>query len=131
MTISILIVAGFGIYNILTMAVNQKRKEIAILRSIGFESLDIVILFLTQGIILGALGGLFGCLVGYGVCEVMARIPVANRGLGGNHMIIAFFPGIYVRGFLLAFVSSSLASFLPARAAGKMTPIDIIRSENS
>ena len=131
MTISILIVAGFGIYNILNMAVTHKRREIAILRSMGYESSDIVALFLTQGIILGVLGGIIGCLLGYGVCEIMARIPVADRGLGGNHMIIVFFPGIYVRGFIIAFSSASFASFLPARAAGRLSPIDIIRSENS
>ncbi|MBC7691136.1 MAG: ABC transporter permease [Methylotenera sp.] len=131
MTISILIVAGFGIYNILNMAVTHKRREIAILRSMGYESSDIVALFLTQGIILGVLGGIIGCLLGYGVCEIMARIPVADRGLGGNHMIIVFFPGIYVRGFIIAFSSASIASFLPARAAGRLSPIDIIRSENS
>ncbi len=132
MTISILIVAGFGIYNILSMAVNNKKREIAILRSIGYESFDIVRLFLTQGMILGALGGIIGCILGYGICEVMARIPLSgNRGLGGNHLIIAFFPGIYIRGFFLAFGSASIASLLPARAAGKLSPIDIIRSENS
>lgn len=131
MTISILIVAGFGIYNILSMAVNQKRREIAILRSMGYEAKDIVTLFLAQGLLLGAIGGLIGCLVGYGVCEVMARIPVANRGMGGNHMTIVFFPGIYVRGFLLAFLSAGFASFLPARAAGKLSPIEVIRGENS
>ena len=127
----ILIVAGFGIYNILSMAVNHKRREIAILRSMGYEASDITRLFLIQGLILGALGGAVGCLLGYGLCEVMARIPIAERGLGGNRMIIVFFPGIYVRGFLLAFMSASLASFLPARAAGKLSPIEIIRSENS
>lgn len=131
MTLSILIVAGFGIYNILSMAVNHKRREIAILRSIGFESSDIVQLFMTQGILLGALGGLIGCALGYGVCQIMARIEITPRGLGGNHMIIVFFTGIYVRGFLLAFGSASVAGFLPARAAGKLSPIDIIRSENS
>ncbi len=131
MTISILIVAGFGIYNILSMAVNQKRREIAILRSMGYEAKDIVTLFLAQGLLLGAVGGLVGCLVGYGVCEVMARIPVANRGMGGNHMTIVFFPGIYGRGFLLAFLSAGFASFLPARAAGKLSPIEVIRGENS
>jgi lipoprotein-releasing system permease protein len=131
MTVSILIVAGFGIYNILSMAVNHKRKEIAILRSIGYESKDIVQLFLTQGIILGVVGGLVGGVLGYVICEIMAQIPIANRGLGGNRMIIAFFPGIYIRGFFLAFGSASFASYLPARAAGKLSPIDIIRSENS
>jgi lipoprotein-releasing system permease protein len=132
MTVTILIVAGFGIYNILNMAVNQKRREIAILRSIGFESKDVIQLFLIQGVLLGAVGGLIGCGVGYLVCEVMARIPVsADRGLGGNTMMIVFFPGIYVRGFLLAFFSSSFAGFLPARQAGKLSPIQIIRGENS
>lgn len=131
MTISILIVAGFGIYNILSMAVNHKRREIAILRSMGYESSDIVKLFLTQGILLGIAGGILGCALGYGVCEVMAHIPIADRGLGGNRMIIVFFAGIYVRAFLLAFGSASIASFLPAWSAGKLSPIDIIRSENS
>lgn len=131
MTISILIVAGFGIYNILSMAVNHKRREIAILRSMGYEARDIVQLFLIQGMLLGLLGGVIGCILGYGVCEAMAMIPVADRGMGGKRMIIAFFPGIYVRGFLLAFVSASVASYLPARAAGKLTPIDIIRGENA
>ena len=131
MTISILIVAGFGIYNILSMAVNHKRREIAILRSIGYESQDIVQLFLIQGVVLGALGGVIGCVLGYGGCEIMARIPIANRSIGDNRMLIAFLPSIYVRGFFLAFLSASVASYLPARAAGRLTPIDIIRSENS
>jgi lipoprotein-releasing system permease protein len=67
--------------------------------------------------------------VGLGVCEIMARIPVSNRAIGGNHMMIVFFPMIYVRGFLLAFCSAAMASYLPARAAGRLTPIDIIRRE--
>lgn len=132
MTISILIVAGFGIYNILNMAINHKKREIAILRSMGYESHDIVNLFLIQGVLLGTAGGIIGCALGYGLCEVMARIPVsANRGLGDNYMIVAFFPSIYVRGFFLAFGSAAIASFFPARAAGKLTPIDVIRSENN
>lgn len=132
MTVSILLVAGFGIYNILSMAVNNKRREIAILRSIGYEPSDIVRLFLIQGVILGAIGGAAGCLIGYGVSRAMASIEVSGeRGLGGNHMMIAFFPMIYARGFLLAFGSAAVASLLPARAAGKLEPIVIIRSEGS
>jgi lipoprotein-releasing system permease protein len=132
MTLSILIVAGFGIYNILSMAVNQKRREIAILRSMGFLPRDILQLFMIQGVILGVLGGVVGCALGYLVCKGMERIPVSTeRGLGGGTMMIVFFPMIYVRGFLLAFASSTLAGLLPARAAGRMEPIQIIRSENA
>ncbi len=132
MTLSILIVAGFGIYNILSMAVYQRRREIAILRSIGFEPGDIVRLFLAQGWILGALGGVVGLIVGFFICQYMTTIQISkDRVIGAGTMLVSFDYLIYVRGFLLAFGSSLVASFLPARAAGKMTPIDIIRSEGT
>lgn len=132
MTISILIVAGFGIYNILSLAVSHKKREIAILRSMGFEPGDITRLFLTQGIFLGFIGGVIGLILGLGVSYLMSTIEVSsNRGLGGNHMIVSFSGLIYVKAFILALGSSCVASFFPARAAGKLEPIEIIRSENS
>jgi lipoprotein-releasing system permease protein len=132
MTISILIVAGFGIYNILSLAVTHKRREIAILRSMGFEPQDITNLFLIQGLILGLVGGATGVLVGYIASYFMSTIEVsANRGLGGNHMMVSFDYLIYVKAFFLALASSAFASFFPARSAGSLEPIDIIRGENS
>ena len=128
MTVSILIVAGFGIYNILSLAVTHKRREIAILRSMGFEPWDITKLFLIQGIALGSLGGIIGLGLGFLSCYLMSMIEVSSdRGLGGNHMMISYQGAIYIKAFLLALVSSCLASFFPARTAGLMEPIDIIR----
>jgi lipoprotein-releasing system permease protein len=132
MTISILIVAGFGIYNILSLAVTHKRREIAILRSMGFEPRDITNLFLIQGLILGLVGGMIGLVFGYATSVAMSMIEVsADRGLGGSHMMVSFDFMIYVRALLLALGASAFASFFPARSAGKMEPIDIIRGENS
>lgn len=132
MTISILVVAGFGIYNILSILVNQKRRDIAILRSIGFESRDILNLFFSQGIILGLIGGLLGLLLGWGACLYIETIPVVEGRIGSNgHMMMSFDWGIYFRGLLLALGSSSVAAWIPSRAAGKLTPIQIIRTENS
>lgn len=132
MTISILVVAGFGIYNILSLAVSHKRREIAILRSMGFEPYDVSFLFLTQGIILGLIGGIVGCLLGLLASYGMSLIQVSEaRGLGTGRMMISFDYLIYVKAFILALLSSSFASYFPARAAGKLEPIDIIRSENS
>jgi lipoprotein-releasing system permease protein len=132
MTVSILIVAGFGIYNILNMSVTQKRREIAILRSIGYEPLDILRLFFVQGLILGALGGLIGIALGYGLCSYLATIQVSPaRMIGSGTTMMSFAPKIYLRAFFLAFGSAGLAGLLPARSAGKLTPIDIIRSEES
>jgi lipoprotein-releasing system permease protein len=132
MTISILIVAGFGIYNILSLAVSHKKREIAILRSMGFEPRDITNLFLIQGILLGFLGGVIGVILGLVVSVAMSKIEIsADRGLGGNHMMVSFDYMIYIKAFVLALLSSCFASYFPARSAGKMEPIDIIRGENS
>ncbi|MSR88290.1 MAG: ABC transporter permease [Candidatus Margulisbacteria bacterium] len=128
----ILMVAGFGIYNILNMVVTQKRKEIAILRSIGFEAKDIIFLFFIQGVVLGILGGLIGVLVGYGLCLYLSQVPFGGGplGKGTGTLTVSFQPAIYIRAFTLSFIASIIASVLPARAAGYMTPIDIIRSES-
>lgn len=132
MTISILVVAGFGIYNILSMAVAHKRREIAILRSMGFDPGDILRLFLIQGLVLGALGGILGSIIGYIASLYLSTIEVSSqRMLGGGTMMISFAPSIYVKGFLLAFLSSAGASLLPARSAGRLQPIEIIRTESS
>jgi lipoprotein-releasing system permease protein len=132
MTISILIVAGFGIYNILTMAVNQKRREIAILRSMGYEPQDIINLFLIQGLLLGTVGSTAGVGLGYIFCRLMEQIPVSNqRILGSGKMLVSFDPMIYTKAFVLGFCAAIVASLLPARAAGKLEPIEIIRSEAS
>lgn len=132
MTISILIVAGFGIYNILTMAVNQKRREIAILRSMGYEPKDILNLFLIQGLLLGSVGSTVGVGLGYIFCRIMEQIPVSNqRMLGGGKMLVSFDPLIYIKAFVLGFLAAVVASLLPARAAGRLEPIEIIRSEAS
>ncbi len=131
MTASILVVAGFSIYNILNMVVNQKQKEIAILRSIGYEAKDIILLFFIQGVVLGFLGGSIGLFVGYWACRYLVTLPFAGGplGSGNGHMMVSFVPTIYFWGLLLSVAASIIASVLPARAAGKLTPIDIIRSE--
>lgn len=124
----ILVVAGFGIYNILNMVVNQKRKDIAILRSMGFETFDIVSLFLTQGLILGVVGALTGMIFGFLICNYLETISFGGGPLGGaGYLRISYDPIIYVMASVLSVLCSSIASFLPARAAGLMQPIEIIR----
>ena len=128
-TTVIILVASFGVYNILNMVVTQKRKEIAILRSMGFEQRDVVSLFLFQGIILGIAGGAIGVFVGYWLCRGIELIPFGGGGLGSmkSTLLVSFNKLIYIRGFIFAVMASTIASYLPARAAGKLEPIEIIR----
>lgn len=126
---SIMIVASFGIYNVLNITVIQKRKDIAILSSLGFDYHDILILFLSQGLLLGFSGAILGLIVGYFICLYLQTVPFGGGPMGGAGFLqISLDTYIYVSAFSLAIFSTSLASILPARAAGKLTPIDIIRS---
>jgi lipoprotein-releasing system permease protein len=126
----ILIVAGFGIYNILNVVVSQKKKEIAILRAMGFEQRDIVRIFLYQGMILGIGGSLIGCGLGYLACLGLEQISFGSGPIGGasTKLKVSFDPMIYVRAFVFGSMAAILATLLPARSAGKLTPIEIIRS---
>lgn len=127
---AIMIVAGFGIYNVLNMTVMQKRRDVAILRSIGYSGGDIVTLFLSQGLILGCTGIVMGLTFGYAFSFYLETIPIgaSPMGAGSGHLMISRDPMIYVHAAVLALSSALLASILPARAAGKLTPIEIIRS---
>ncbi|OGR89629.1 MAG: hypothetical protein A2992_02240 [Elusimicrobia bacterium RIFCSPLOWO2_01_FULL_59_12] len=127
---AVLIVAAFGIYNVLNMTVMHKRQDIAILRSMGYNTGEMIWLFFSQGLILGVSGAILGLAFGYGVCLYLQTIPFGGGSLGSGpgHMLVSFQPGIYVQAALLALLSASIASILPARAAGKLTPIEIIRA---
>lgn len=130
MTIAIIVVAGFGIYNILSILVNQKKRDIAILRSMGFTPNDIVKLFFNQGLLLGFVGGVIGLIFGVIICHLMAQIEVVPGRMSGpgNKMIISFSSIIYIKAFAIAMMSSVFSSIIPAREAGKLEPMEIIRA---
>jgi len=131
MTFAILIVAGFGIFNVLSITVNQKRREIAILRSIGYEPKDITRIFLSQGTILGFIGGTIGAIIGYIICVMLSKIEISQaRSIGMGRMMISFTPRIYIIALGASFFISAFSSFIPARAAGKMEPMEIMRSDS-
>lgn len=127
---AILVVASFGIYNILNMTVMQKKKDIAILHSLGYQPKDIVFLFFSQGLVVGVIGTILGVIVGYVFCRYLATLPFSGEpmGSGSGFMMVSFNPKIYWQATTLGILTSTIASILPARAAGKFTPIEIIRS---
>ncbi|MBK9294649.1 MAG: ABC transporter permease [Oligoflexia bacterium] len=127
---AIMVVAAFGIYNVLNMTVMQKKKDVAILHSMGYSTKDIVSLFFTQGIILGFTGVILGLSFGYVFCLYLQTIPFGGgpTAVGTGYLMVSFNPAIYVQAAGLAFLAATIASVLPAYAAGKLTPIEIIRS---
>jgi len=122
---TILLVAGFGIYNILNMTINEKIREIAILKAMGFSSGDVTNIFLTQAMVIGVIGGLIGMLFGFVVSDVVSHIPFKIGGL--NYLPMGFHPSDYILAFIFGLATTFVAGYMPARKASKIDPVDIIR----
>lgn len=128
-TLTILVVASFGIYNVLTIMINHKRKEIAILQAIGYGPKKILELVLYQGIFLGLTGGLIGLFLGFILCLSLEKLKL-NIEIGGhNHLWISFDWYIYFFAFISSIITSIISSLIPAYSASKLLPMEIIRAE--
>ncbi|AXG97851.1 ABC transporter permease [Deinococcus wulumuqiensis] len=125
----IVIVAAFGIANVLTLAVFEKTQEIAILRAIGATRSVIVRTFVIEGMVLGLAGLLLGNLLGLGIA---AYFTVRPFQLPGDLYFITALP-VQVRWQDLLWVNlvglgtTLLASLIPARRAAGVEPARILR----
>ncbi|MCB0631665.1 MAG: FtsX-like permease family protein [Saprospiraceae bacterium] len=124
-SLTILIVAGFGIYNIMNMTVNEKIKEIAILKAMGFNGRDIVQIFLFQSVVIGFVGGLVGLLLGYLISRLIDNVPFKIATL--TTLPIEFDSSDYFLAFLFGIIITFIAGYLPARNASRVDPVEIIR----
>ena len=125
-SLAILIVAGFGIYNIMNMTVNEKMKEIAILKAMGFGGQDIVEIFLVQSIFVGIMGGFVGMLTGFGISAMIDNIPFQLATL--DTYPISYNLTDYGMSFFFGFITTFIAGYLPAKKASNVDPIEIIRA---
>jgi lipoprotein-releasing system permease protein len=125
---AILLVAAFGIYNIISTVVFEKTRDIAILKSLGFTEGDIQRLFLLQGVINGLLGAALGCLLGQAMIEVLAQIRFGTETPAGtDRFLLARDWRIFVIASVFAVASAAIAAVIPARRAARLDPVQIIR----
>jgi lipoprotein-releasing system permease protein len=126
----LLVVAGFGIYNILNMLIYEKMNDIAILKATGFSGRDVQQIFLSQAMIIGIIGGALGLIVGYFISWLISRAPFETEALPTIKTYpVNFDPVFYVIAVCFALVFTFLAGFLPSRKARKIDPVDIIRGQ--
>lgn len=123
--LTILIVAGFGIYNIMTMTVNEKIKEIAILKAMGFNGKDVIEIFLTQSVIIGFIGGLIGAFLGNIIVRIVDRVPFEIGTM--DTLPVEYNVKDYALAFCFGIIITFIAGYLPARNASKVDPVSILR----
>jgi len=124
-SLTILIVAGFGIYNIMNMTVNEKIKEIAILKAMGYNGSDIVEIFLSQSLVIGFIGGVVGMIFGFIISKIISKIPFQIATF--STLPMDFRISDYVMAFLFGIIITIIAGYFPARKASKVDPVEIIR----
>lgn len=127
-SITLLIVAGFGIYNILNMLIYEKMKDIAILKATGFSGRDVQLIFMSQAMIIGLVGGLLGLAIGYGLSNLIDNVAFETEALPTiktypiNYNIF-----YYIIGISFALISTFIAGYLPSNKAKRIDPVRIIR----
>ena len=123
---AILLVATFGIYTAVSNSVADKRRDIAILRAIGFTETDVQTIFLIEGLAVGVAGALMGFAFGTLLLEALAHAPLT---LAGKPLVLPLDRS--ARQYFIAGGASLgaalVAAWLPARKAATVDPVDILR----
>lgn len=129
-SVTLLIVAGFGIYNILNMLIYEKMNDIAILKATGFSGYDVQLIFMSQALIIGFVGGVLGLLIGFGLANLISTIPFETEALPTVQTYpVNLNPLFFIIGFSFAMISTFLAGYLPSKKAKKIDPVRIIRGQ--
>lgn len=127
---TLLIVAGFGIYNILTMTIHNKMKDIAILKAMGFAGVDVRTIFMIQSLVIGFLGGVLGLLVGFMLSYAISKAPFDGGDMVSlDHFPVNFKLKYYIIGIVFGVATTAIAGYTPSRKAAKLDPIDILRGQ--
>lgn len=126
-----LLVSAIGMFNTMTVTLLERTKEIGIMRTIGASPRDIKLLFVSESIVVGFLGGVSGILMGVTLGFVVnILLNVAASQFGGKAVALFSFPIPFLL-FIAAFSAGVgyLTGIFPARRASLLNPLDAIRYE--
>lgn len=115
-----LVVGGFGIMNIMLLAVTERTREIGVRLAVGARTRDVLIQFLVEAATLSMLGGLVGIVVGFACAELVTRLLDWPTLISPSAMAMAF---------ALAASVGVAFGYYPARRASRLDPIEALRFE--
>jgi lipoprotein-releasing system permease protein len=128
--IVLLIVAGFGIYNILNMIIYEKLDTIAILKATGFSGSDVRRIFLLLSMIIGIVGATGGLVLGITLQHIIDNVPFNTAALPTvDTFPVDFSARYYFIAVSFALATTWVAGFFPARKAAHVDPVEIIRGK--
>jgi len=130
------VAAGLGTFNIMTISVLERIREIGILKAIGMKDRGVLILYLSQGLILGILGSCIGVILGSVIAHVipillssgMMRVEITGQNVLSTYTP-AVTPTYILMSIMIAVLVAIVSSAYPAWKAAKMNPVDALRYE--
>lgn len=126
--ICILMVAGFGIFNILNMMIYEKMRDIAILKAMGFTDKDVKYIFLLQAFVIGLVGSVIGLIFGFICSYILACIPYRSETFQQIESLpVSFSPLYYITGFCFGLLTTFLSGYFPSKKAKNIDPISILK----
>lgn len=131
LVIFVFVVAGFGIANVLITIVLQKQRDIAVLKSMGMGIRSLEMIFLAEGMILGVIGAIVGCIAGHYLTDLISALPISygpSAVVRGSHIVTVQQPIYFVVTAIFAVVVSAISGYGPARRAARLKPVDILRA---
>lgn len=123
-SLAILLVAAFGIYNIINMTIKEKLNDIAILKATGFSGKDVINIFLKESLVMGIIGTGLGLLLASGLIKFVSGIYI---GGDREYFPIGYESSIFLVGSILGILITLGAGYIPAIGAAKIDPIEIFR----
>lgn len=127
-TAALMIVAAFGVLNILIMAVLERVNDIAILKSFGYSRGDITKIYLMQGLAIAVVGAFLGLICAKLSVEGLRRLPIKMEGLvRAEGLLMSEHASTYVIAVVMVTIIVLVASVYPARRAASFDPVDVIR----
>jgi putative ABC transport system permease protein len=133
-----LLVAGVGIMNIMIVSLMERTREIGILKALGMKSRTVLAIFISEAVIIGVMGAVFGIGLGWLLANVAAKVftgggfaAVTGRAATSSGFVInpVITPTVLLGAFGFGIIVSVIFAIYPAWRASKLKPVDALRYE--
>jgi len=126
--LAMMLASTFAIYSIISTIINEKRNDIAIMKSLGMKEYIVQAIFIIEAGMIAVVGIPVGWVLGYSLCVAMTHIKYENPVTEGALAIAVYYsPVHYIVVALITLGCCLVSAFLPARKASRVHPVDIIR----
>ncbi|NTW54349.1 MAG: ABC transporter permease [Chlorobaculum sp.] len=126
------VVSGFGVANILVTTVFEKSRDIAIMKSFGFSSAQMVGLFVFEGFLVGLGGAIAGGIMATGTISLIASLHIeSSQGpLTKSGISMSWNPWYFFFVIVVTVLISTIAAAIPSLRAARLEPVKVLRESN-